>query len=249
MEQIRADCLPGRNGPSTADSACILVVGIHRSGTSSLAGCLEDRGLHLGAVFKKNPFNPKGNRENRLVMELNNSVLLNSGGKWNNPPEKISWTGNLASERDALVACFKQSGARHWGFKDPRTLLTLPFWEEAIPEISFVGTFRHPAAVAKSLNARSGMPLEHGLTLWRKYNRRLLALWARNPFPIVSFDDPRAEYIAAIDSAAAVLGLGEPPICGVFFEESLRHHAGGACGMELGEAEWPIYSELCRIKV
>jgi hypothetical protein len=227
----------------------LIVLGMHRSGTSSLTGCLEQRGLYLGEVSQKNPFNSKGNRENSRVMELNNSVLEASGGRWDSPPDEMIWTNDLAAERDALVASLKQSGAQHWGFKDPRTLLTLPFWEEVIPEISFVGTFRHPAAVAKSLNARSGMPLEQGLALWRKYNRRLLALWARNPFPVVSFDAPPGEYIAAIDRAAAVLGLGEPPSSGVFFEESLRHHAGGACGMELGEAERPIYSELCRIKV
>ncbi len=234
---------------SAQNHRAIFVLGMHRSGTSSLTGCLEQRGLYLGEVSQKNPFNPKGNRENSRVMELNNLVLAASGGRWDSPPEEMIWTNDLASERDALVASLKQSGTQHWGFKDPRTLLTLPFWEEVIPEISFVGTFRHPAAVAKSLNARSGMPLEQGLTLWRKYNRRLLALWARNPFPTVSFDAPPAEYIVAIDRAAAVLGLGDPPSSGVFFEESLRHHAGGACGMELGEAERPIYFELCRIKV
>jgi hypothetical protein len=234
---------------SAQNHRAIFVLGMHRSGTSSLTGCLEQRGLYLGEVSQKNPFNPKGNRENSRVMELNNLVLAASGGRWDSPPDEMIWTNDLASERDALVASLKQSGARHWGFKDPRALFTLPFWEEAIRGISFVGTFRHPAAVAKSLNARSGMPLEQGLTLWRKYNRRLLALWARNPFPIVSFDAPPAEYIAAIDRAAAVLGLGEPPSSGVFFEESLRHQTGGACGLELGEAERPIYSELCRIKI
>jgi len=125
---------------------CVLILGMHRSGTSSLAGCLQDRGLHLGEVSEKNPFNSKGNRENPWVMRLNNSVLLKSGGKWNNPPDKISWTEDLALERDDLVAFFKHSGARHWEFKDPRTLLTLPFWEEGISRIAFVGTFRHPMA-------------------------------------------------------------------------------------------------------
>jgi hypothetical protein len=248
MEQIRTDSLPGPNSLLVSEPSCILILVMHRSGTSTLAGCLQDRGLHLGEVSEKNPFNTKGNRENPWVMRLNNSVLLKSGGKWNNPPDKISWTEDLALERDDLVAFFKHSGARRWEFKDPRTLLTLPFWEEGISRISFVGTFRHPMAVANSLNTRKRIPIEHALALWRRYNQELLFLWEKKPFPIVSFDDPRADYMAATDRAAAALGLSAPRYSPLFFEERLRHHVGSACGLEIGEEELKIYSELCRIK-
>ncbi len=248
MEQIRTDSLPDSNGFSVSEPSCVLILGMHRSGTSSLAGCLQDCGLHLGEVSEKNPCNPKGNRESPWVMRLNNSVLLQSGGKWDNPPEKIFWTQDLALERDDLVAFFNKSGARHWGFKDPRTLLTLPFWEEGISRVSFVGTFRHPVAVAKSLNTRNRMPIEHALALWRRYNQELLSLWEKKPFPVVSFDEPRDDYMAAIDRAATALGLTTPRSHPVFFEEQLRHHVGSACSLEIGEGERRIHSDLCRIK-
>ena len=51
-----------------------------------------------------------------------------------------------------------------------------------------VGIYRHPLAVAKSLKHRNEMPIEQGLQLWAEYNRRLLALSDRLPFPILSFD-------------------------------------------------------------
>jgi len=44
----------------------ILILGMHRSGTSCLAGCLEEAGLYLGDVNLKAGFNKKGNRENRM---------------------------------------------------------------------------------------------------------------------------------------------------------------------------------------
>ena len=56
----------------------VLVLGMHRSGTSCLAGSLQQAGLELGDVFTSNPFNKKGNREHRDVMtslNLDFSVL------------------------------------------------------------------------------------------------------------------------------------------------------------------------------
>jgi hypothetical protein len=138
------------------------------------------------------------------------------------------------------------AGAEHTVYLDPR--------KQDERSVLLVKSALHLRRGGVLLGAADLATGEHPISIERLGMRRqfsagLPALWARNPFPVVSFDDPPAEYIAAIDRAAAVLGLGEPPSSGVFFEESLRHHAGGACGMELGEAERPIYSELCRIKV
>lgn len=237
-------CMPD----SAAQSRCVLILGMHRSGTSSLAGCLQERGLFLGKVSKKNPFNPKGNRENQAVMELNKSVLESSGGRWNAPPERISWTPGQEREREAIVASLSNPGARLWGFKDPRTLLTLPFWEAGIGKALRVGTFRHPATVAKSLAARSGMRAERALALWRIYNQKLVEAWERKPFPLVCFDSGPREYLDAIERAASHLGLGTHP-CTSFFEENLRHQAGSTAGLpEPGETDLALYSQLCRIQ-
>jgi hypothetical protein len=42
-----------------------------------------------------------------------------------------------------LLTTLRSRGNRFWGFKDPRTLLTLPFWMEAVTP-KFFGSFRHP---------------------------------------------------------------------------------------------------------
>lgn len=238
-------CEPGY----TIQSRGVLILGMHRSGTSSLAGCLQERGLFLGEVSEKNPFNPQGNRENQAVMELNKSVLESSGGRWNAPPERISWTPGQEHEREAIVAFFSNSGAQLWGFKDPRTLLTLPFWEAGIARVLRVGTFRHPATVAKSLAARSGMPIDRAFTLWRFYNQKLVEAWETRPFPLVCFDSGPREYLDAIERAASHLGLGTHPGT-TFFEENLRNQAVSTAGLpEPGETELAIYSQLCRMQL
>jgi len=49
-----------------------------------------------------------------------------------------------------------------WGFKDPRCVLTLDFWREAIPELRFVATYRHLADVASSLASRERIEVKTG---------------------------------------------------------------------------------------
>jgi len=212
---------------SPAPDTAILVLGMHRSGTSCLAGSLEQRGLHLGEVYQWRPYNTKGNRENQQVMDLNDAVLAHGGGRWDQPPATLAWTGEHAARRDALIADLRAGSRGHWGFKDPRTLLTFDFWREAIGDARLVGTFRHPLAVARSLNARDpAMSVERGLALWQAYNERLLECHAAAPFPILCFDADEASYRDAVDTVARDLGLGPAP-ADEFFERGLRTQAAG----------------------
>jgi hypothetical protein len=90
---------------------------MHRSGTSCLAGSLQQRGLYLGDVFEQNPFNLKGNRENKDIILLNNELLKANGGSWDNPPEEIHWGKNLIKKRDKIIKKFVSQSKTNWGFR------------------------------------------------------------------------------------------------------------------------------------
>jgi hypothetical protein len=173
-------------GPKRA----ILIVGMHRSGTSCLAGSLQQRGLHLGDVQESSLHNRKGNRESLRIMHLNEALLVHGGGSWDRLPEEITWTGEHAAERDAIISMLESGSVTGcWGFKDPRTLATLPFWYDGIDgAVTLVGSFRAPTLVARSLHARGRMPYEAGYELWRIYNVLLLQQFQQRPFPLVCFD-------------------------------------------------------------
>lgn len=203
----------------------VLVLGMHRSGTSCLAGSLEARGLDLGTVSRADPHNAKGNRENPAVRELNEAVLEFSGGSWDAPPVAVAWSQELRARRDALLAARRHDGRRPWGFKDPRLLVTLPFWLAALRQPILVATFRHPLAVARSLAARDGMTLAAGLALWSLYNERLLALRRVRRFPIVRFDVARESYRRAVDALTRELGLPGGEGSEDFRDEALVHQA------------------------
>jgi hypothetical protein len=189
-------------------SGCILILGMHRSGTSCLAGSLQKRGLFLGEVHVSNPHNRKGNRENQKCVDLNTSILRYNGAEWDRPPlEKLTWNASHARELQAIVAAFDAVNLPNWGFKDPRTLLTLPFWLSGIEKPQFIGTIRHPTLVAESLQRRNGFAITKGFDLWLAYNARLLQMLEHSPFPILSFDADPDKYISRVDAVAKQVGL------------------------------------------
>ena len=109
----------------------LTVLGMHRSGTSCLAGTLMECGVDFGEVSRKNNFNLKGNNENQQIMDLHEQLLADSGGSWKAPPAQVRWDTAHRQRRDAIIAQFRAKHAARWGFKDPRTLLALDGWRGA----------------------------------------------------------------------------------------------------------------------
>lgn len=69
-------------------SRVVAILGMHRSGTSLLAGTLQECGLDLGAVSTAAAANEKGNRESWLLMALHEDLLRQAGGAWDRPPAR-----------------------------------------------------------------------------------------------------------------------------------------------------------------
>ncbi|QLC24818.1 sulfotransferase family protein [Parasphingopyxis algicola] len=211
----------------------ILILGMHRSGTSALAGTLQSAGLFLGDVIEASPHNRKGNRENKKVMLLNEEILTSNGGAWHRPPPRMEWQADHRARRDAIIADYR--GRSPWGLKDPRLLLLLDGWRAALPDAEFVGTVRSPVAVARSLLKRNPEFGTSGafVDLWHHYNERLFALWRRERFPLVDFDTDSDRYLDRLAAICERLGLDPARSDERFFEASLRTAQRNGTGAEL----------------
>ncbi len=203
-------------------SAPVVVIGMHRSGTSCLAGCLQDLGLNLGDVNIAAPHNKKGNREDPRLWVVHDAVMARVGTAWDRPPaEPVVWT---SEEKAALKAVLDEYEPvpRPWGFKDPRATVLLDGWLEVLPDLRLVASIRHPLAVAGSLAARNGFAPGQSLAIWATYNRAVLAGCARMPLSIVDYDAP--DYERRVRAMADGLGLdaGRPM---PFRESDLNHQA------------------------
>jgi hypothetical protein len=202
----------------------VLVVGMHRSGTSCLAGILGACGAHLGDVATWAPHNAKGTRELEPVWRLNDDVLAASGGSWHDVPAAVTWTSEHRRRRDEILSSLAASRQPVICIKDPRLLLTLDLWLEPLPpeSVRVVGSVRKPAAVARSLQVRNGFDRRHALRLWRAYNTRLLKRQQHRPDGIVDFSQQSAEYLRHVQSLVQRLGLRWSDDAEAFFDDDLR---------------------------
>lgn len=199
----------------------LIVLGMHRSGTSCLTGSLQQAGLALGEFSEWNPHNLKGNRENTEIMQLNEKVLNANAASWDSPPRKAKWPPVFQMEAKKILE--KNAEFPYWGFKDPRTLFTLDGWLALGIHPSYIGIFRHPNAVANSLLKRSGdaMSKSQALQLWYAYNKRLLQLYKCDRFPLLCFDWPEEDFHRALDKALLGAGLTPPSDGERFYTQEL----------------------------
>ena len=198
----------------------VCLLGMHRSGTSCLAGSLQQVGLSLGEAHTWNPHNKKGNRENQLFVDLHDAILEANGGAWDRPPHKPVWR---EEHRERARELLRQHAAEPvFGFKDPRALLVIDGWKDIFPTAEFVGIFRHPNAVATSLARRDGAPRWAGLSLWHTYNKALYRQYCKSPFPILCFDDDEAVLDEKIFKVAAQMGLQRQSEEEKFYSSELR---------------------------
>jgi len=192
LNNKKSTSIQNEHDASSNETYCIL--GMHRGGTSSLAGSFQLAGISGGRVSTQSPYQPAGNRENIHILKLNNQILKDNGGSWNEPPKNIQYSDEHIRIRDQIVNEMNiQSNV--WMFKEPRTLLTFEFWESALSNIRLIGSLRHPLSTAVSLYKRSGMEFIKGLKLWIHYNKKLNALHEKYNFTILSFDNNPQSYL------------------------------------------------------
>lgn len=138
-------------------------MGMHRSGTSLLAGLLHASGLSMGCRFVEGSGgNPAGLYEAADFVEWHEAVLAaEKGGEW--PLCGMRWLRRQPLKESAWEAAMQHAtlpGAwtdGPWGWKDPRTLLFLEPWTRRYPALRGLVLFRHPTDVYLSLLRRGDL--------------------------------------------------------------------------------------------
>ncbi len=143
----------------------VVIIGMHRSGTSFLSRALSQCGLFLGDDMQ-------GNDESVLFMLTNNNIFTHCYATWNRP-----FSTHLALQNEQVINSMGQSAVEFlesnsrsylgskaiknfsgisfpWGWKDPRNTFTLPVWNRVFPGLKIIHIVRHGVDVANSLYQR-----------------------------------------------------------------------------------------------
>lgn len=159
----------------------LIVIGMHRSGTSALSGELANFGVFMGKSLLKPQagVNDKGFWENAKLVELNDTLFDTIVSSWDDPvsPIRLANTPELDESHLLFMENFISKEYQNcdlWGMKDPRVSILLPFWNKVFDRLSikpnYILMIRHPLEVAGSLCKRDGFSQNKGLMLWLNYN-------------------------------------------------------------------------------
>lgn len=179
-------------------SEVVVVLGMHRSGTSIVAKSLELYDILIGSNLLPGGLeNPKGFYEDQDILQLNKDILSALNSRWDYLScESIA---NLPADdkekfeqRAHAIAAKNFFGKGLWGFKEPRTLRLLSFWSDFFGRWDIVPKYiivtRNPDDIAESLFLRNLLPYMHSYALIAVYYRDLLEIMRSNQVALIDYD-------------------------------------------------------------
>ncbi|MBC2777120.1 tetratricopeptide repeat protein [Parasphingopyxis marina] len=205
----------------TKKNIAILVLGMHRSGTSALTRVINLAGwASAKTLMRSAEFNETGHWESLPIVRIDDRILAALDRGWADPkPAGKDWQtrADVAAfgdeAREAIASEFDDAG--RIVVKDPRLSRLLPFWIEALAakgyETRCLIAARHPLEIADSLARRDGMTREHALLLWQshmieaEYHSRGL------PRALIGYDAVLSDWRATLGSAMAAIGAPFAP--------------------------------------
>ncbi len=174
--------------------AVVLVLGMHRSGTSAVAEAIVRLGVPVGDgvdLVGPDEWNARGSFEDSELNRINDAILDELGGDWSAPPLEVDTRRPLSPELLDRMRSYVEGTTRSskscYMWKDPRLCITLPFWRPLLGRVIAVLVWRHPCEVADSLRERNRLPVPCSCLLWEVYNRCAIANSADVPRVILSY--------------------------------------------------------------
>lgn len=227
---------------NTAGKKIVVVLGMHRSGTSVITRALKVLGVNLGTrlLAAEQGINDKGFWEDMDVTAFDVDLLHALGHDWHSftPLKPSEFQGPIIDSfklRAVQLMRDKLDGIDVLGLKDPRMARLMPFWQEIFEHLGltvhYVIACRNPMSVARSLAKRDGFPLEKSYLLWFEHMLLAMKHTASNQRVFVDYDLMLREPAQQLTRIADLLGMSlakDSPefveFVNDFLEQSLRRN-------------------------
>ena len=243
---------------------CLLIFGMHRSGTSAMAKVCNLLGTYLGdQLAPPDTDNIKGFFEDLRITESHEKLLNNLGASWDFAgPLPDNWLDRaiIPSFRSELEKISSSLSAGHslWGFKDPRLSRLLPLWQPIFQTLECepccIVMVRNPLEVAASLEKRNRLLTEESVWLWLAYSLEAERFSRSYRRCFISYGDLLSNPRKCTEHIASSFDVIWPTpfeqiadAISAFLEPSLRHHQfdeQALAGTKVTEIVKELYSLL-----
>ena len=206
----------------TDDSRIALVVlGMHRSGTSMLTNLLFHSGFSLPkTLINATKENQKGHFESFPVVRLNEKMMREEFEmEWFSPACGLGTnhtknvTGVLSKYKQQAIALIHSefAEAENIVLKDPRISVLYEFWSDVLFDCGYtpkpIIAIRHPAEVAMSLSRRNRLYFNQSLDLWLHYSLAAERSTRGGPRALILHSDLMQNWRGSLKKIEAVLGV------------------------------------------
>ncbi len=212
----------------TAKTPVVVVLGMHRSGTSVGMSVLSSLGVDCGEdLIPAGRSNLAGFWEHADIVAVQEKLLAKLDRVWHGPhgtfPLPDGWRDTSAAKdaKAALTSILRTEIAAHpdrvWGFKDPRTMRLWPLWLDVFQALNVepvsIVMIRHPDAVVRSLAKHNGLSPSRARLVWLQHNIEAMRHVGGRVRAIVEYDrlvnDPEGEVERIADALADVVEITE----------------------------------------
>ena len=238
-----------------------VVLGVHRGGTCAVARALQVFGVRLGdhLTSAAQDNNPNGFWEDVDAHLLNQRALAALDSTWDrvrplDAEERARLRAQDLCAQATELLRDKTAGAIPFGFKDPRTAIVLPMWQQAFDACAlaprYILAIRNPQSVARALRKSDGLDTAQAYWLWLHHTLASLeVLLGDAPCAVLDYDALLLGPDAELRRVACGLG------CEVdaaelerfkrdFLDADLRHAQTSAAEFEHDRACAPIVLEV-----
>jgi len=245
----------------------VVVLGMHRSGTSAITRGLCTMGVSLGDNLMP-PIkgdNEKGFWEDIDINLLNVEMLHSIRSEWyylaaikQEEFEVIKQNGFPARAMELIRR--KTMNCDIFGFKDPRISRLIPLWKEVLNhgkfDVSYVVVVRHPMSVVRSLAKRNGFDDEKSYLMWLGHIIHSLSGTIGCNRIVVDYDrvmqNPEMEMNRIAENLNLKVDFGElKTYKNEFLDNTLRHTSYNLNDLILDKLAPPlvkeVYSELLNL--
>lgn len=227
--------------PVDTKPRALLILGMHRSGTSAVTRVVNLLGAKIGdRLVPPGHDNPSGFWENVTAVEINEQLLRELGRTWYDMREMPDGWMETAAAGKALDLARKfirreLGGSGFCALKDPRICLTVPLWIKAFEslkfEVSCLFVIRDPREVVESLHRRNGWPRSPLYLMWVQYLLEAEAATRGCHRAMVSYGRVLHDWRASMQRVAKELHLTWPvkpedaaTAIDAFLDRGQRHH-------------------------
>ena len=219
----------------------VVILGMHRSGTSALTRVLS----LCGATAPQRTLppardNPEGVWEPASIVAIHEHILQTAGLSWHNVCAfPHSWFHSEVAKhfKLRLVAAVDEEFGESTFFiiKDPRMCRLVPLWLTVLEELNvtpvFVVVIRNPLEVAASLKQRNGLLESQSFLLWLRHFLAAERDTRGLPRAFTSYESLLRDWHSVVDKIGRDLAIEWPRLSNVtenevdnFLALPLRHH-------------------------